>query len=249
MDLECGYLDMVREMRADRMGSTNRGSPVHPDALKRRGRHTVGPGDCGFTLLETMLALSVALVGVFGIGGVIYIASATSKNQGTETTRATIYAQDKMEKLLSLASVPVSGVTTASFADCTQPVSTQQTSYPDCNTTGINSAGWVTGLLAGGAISPLQNSCPSSGASTGYMDFMDASGNQLTATSCSTATSSGFSYVRMWQISDSNLFGSTPALKQITVAVYSLAVINTTSAGAATPAALVILTSYVSDPD
>lgn len=222
---------------------------LRSDAVKVAGRSVLCADDRGVTLLETMLALAVAVVGAFGIGSVIYIASATTKNQGTETTRATIYAQDKMEKLLSLASVPVSGVTTASFSNCTQPTATQQTSYPDCNATGINAAGWVTGLLAGGAISPLQDSCPSSGTSVGYMDFLDASGNQLTATSCSAATASGFSYVRMWQISSSNPFGSTPALKQITVAVYSLAAINTTSTGVGNQTALVVLTSYVSDPD
>lgn len=187
-----------------------------------------------------MLAVTVAVVGAFGICSVIYVATATTKNQGTETTRATIYAQDKMEKLLSLASIPVAGVTTASFTNCTQAASTQQTSYPDCNATGIS---------AGGATSPLQSSCPSSGASVGYVDFIDASGNQLTGTGCSAATTNGFSYVRMWQISDSNLFGTTPALKQITVAVYSLAVINTTRGGSPSSSPLIVLTSYVSDPD
>ncbi|HEV2378485.1 MAG TPA: hypothetical protein VG206_01665 [Terriglobia bacterium] len=217
-----------------------------PRGLSRSG---IRADERGLTLIETMLAVTVAVVGAFGISSVIYVATATTKNQGTETTRATIYAQDKMEKLLSLASVPVAGVTTASFTNCTQAASTQQASYPDCNATGITAGGWVTGLLAGGATSPLQSSCPSSGASVGYVDFIDASGNQLTGTSCSAATTNGFSYVRMWQISDSNPFGTTPALKQITVAVYSLAVINTTNGGSPSSSPLIVLTSYVSDPD
>lgn len=204
--------------------------------------------DRGVTLLETMLAVTVALIGVFGVGSVIYLATATTKNQGTEVTRATIYAQDKMEKLLSLASVPVAGVTTASFGNCTQSATTQQASYPDCNTSGISAAGWATGLLAGGAISPLQNSCPSGG-SVGYTDFLDASGNQLTGSGCAAVIGNGFSYERMWQISDANTFGSSPALKQITVAVYSLNVVNTTVPSTTPAAPLVVLTSYVSDPD
>jgi hypothetical protein len=81
------------------------------------------------------------------------------------------------------------------------------------------------------------------------MDFIDASGNQLLNTSCSAAIANGFSYVRMWQISDANLFGVTPALKQITVAVYSLAAINTTGAAEGNRSPLVVLTSYVSDPN
>ncbi|HEV2177719.1 MAG TPA: hypothetical protein VGW33_11040 [Terriglobia bacterium] len=200
--------------------------------------------DRGVTLLETMLAVLVAIIGAFAIGSVIFVATATTKNEGTETTRATIYAQDKMEKLLSLSAVPVSGVTTAGFANCTQPASTQFSSYPDCNTTGISASGWATGLLAGGATSPLQNGCPS-GSSVGYMDFLDASGSQLTGSGCSAATASGFAYVRMWQIQDANTFGSTPALKEISVAVYSLAALGTSAA----PKPIVVLTSFVSDPD
>jgi Tfp pilus assembly protein PilV len=203
--------------------------------------------DRGVTLIETMFAVALCLIGVFGVGNVIYVATAANKNQGTETTRATIYAQDKIEKLLSLASVPVSGVTTASFSNCTQPASTQLASYADCNTTGITASGWATGLLAGGAISPLPTSCGS--ALAGYTDYLDASGNKLTGASCSSATANGFSYVRMWQISDVNTFGSTPALKQITVAVYSMSAVDTAISSSHSAVPLAVLTSYVSDPN
>lgn len=203
--------------------------------------------DHGVTLIETMFAVALCLVGVFGIGNVIYVATAASKNQGTETTRATIYAQDKIEKLLSLASVPVTGVTTASFSNCTQPASTQLASYADCNTTGITASGWATGLLAGGAISPLPTSCGS--ATAGYTDYLDASGNQLTGSSCSAATANGFSYVRLWQITDANTFGTTPALKQITVAVYSMSAVNTAISASTSAAPLAVLSSYISDPN
>ena len=248
MELDCGDRPVVLEVGADLMIRGRSKSLLQPDGPARSTARSLQLDDRGVTLLETMLAMAVAFVGVFAIASVIYVATATTKNQGTETTRATIYAQDKMEKLLSLASVPVPGVTTASFSNCSQSASTQQTSYPDCNTTGINSAGWVTGLLAGGAISPYQSSCPS-GASVGYMDFLDASGNQITGTSCSSIMSNGFSYLRMWQISGPNSFGSSPALTQITVAVYSQNAVNTTIASTHTPSPLVVITSYVSDPD
>ncbi len=219
--------------------------------LLRLDRKGVIPDDCGVSLIETLLAVTIAVIGAFGMGSVIYVATAATKNQGTETTRATIYAQDKVEKLLSLASVPVPGATTASFGNCIQSSSTQFALSPsdDCNTTGIDASGWSTGLLAGGAITPAQLSCPSSGASLGYMDFLDASGNQLTGASCSAATGSGFSYVRMWQIADANPFGASPALKQITVAVYSLSVVNVTVPNPSGPSPKIILTSYVSDPN
>jgi hypothetical protein len=205
------------------------------------------PNDRGVTLIETMFAVALCLIGVFGVGNVIYVATASNKNQGTETTRATIYAQDKIEKLLSLASVAVSGVTTANFSNCTQPASTQLASYSDCNTTGINASGWATGLLAGGAISPLPTSCGS--ATAGYTDYLDASGTQLTGAGCSSTTANGFSYVRLWQISDLNTFGTNPGLKQITVAVYSMSAVNTAISASTTATPLAVLTSYVSNPN
>lgn len=228
---------------------SNRHEPAAVSRAIARGLRAPDGGvdDRGVTLIETMFAVALCLIGVFGVGNVIYVATAASKNQGTETTRATIYAQDKMEKLLSLASVPVSGVTNASFSNCTQPASTQLASYADCNTTGITSGGWATGLLAGGAISPLPTSCGS--ATAGYTDYLDASGTQLTGASCSSATANGFSYVRLWQISDANTFGTTPALKQITVAVYSLPAVNTAISASSSPTPLAVLTSYVSDPN
>jgi len=206
--------------------------------MKMRGEES------GVTLIEAILATLVATIAVSAICGTVFMATVGTKNQGTETTRAGIYAQDKMEKLLSLASIPVSG-TTASFGNCTQPLSTQQASYPDCNITGIADTGWYTGLLAGGSISPLQQSCPSSGSNVGYMDFLDQNGNQLTGASCSASlTSQTVGYIRQWQIVDQNTFGTTPALKQITVAVYSLLAVNTNNTRP-----IVILTGYVSDPD
>ena len=66
----------------------------------------------GVTLIETLIAVLIAVVGVVSVGGLIFQATVTKKNQGTEVTRATIYAQDKMEKLLSL-----------DFTNCTQTAS------------------------------------------------------------------------------------------------------------------------------
>ncbi len=202
--------------------------------------------DRGVTLVETMIAVLIALIGVFGLGSLVFQASATSKNQGTETTRAVIYAQDKIEGLLALASVPtVAGQ--PDFATCIQAVSLQPAI---CNTSGVTSAAnWTTGLLAGGSITPLQLSCPSSGANVGYMDFLDSSGCQMDAcaspaTSLCGNPSPTASYIRQWQIADSNTFGSNPALKQITVAVYSLSAVNTNGGKP-----VVVVTTQVSNPN
>ncbi len=192
----------------------------------------------GVTLIETMIAVLIALLGCFSLGSLVFMASATSKNQGTETTRAVIYAQDKIEGLLDLSSIPVSGG--PDFATCTGTAASQPAV---CNTTGVTSVtSWTYGLLAGGSISPLQLTCPSSGSNVGYMDFLDASGVQFDR--CAAGSTTVPAYIRQWQISDANTFGTTPALKQITVAVYSLSAVNTNGGKP-----VVILTSEVSNPN
>jgi Tfp pilus assembly protein PilV len=223
-------------------------SPAAPRRLRSNGSGDptvhLGGDERGVTLIETMIAAAVAVVAVLAISNTIFVATVATKNQGTETTRATICAQDKTEKLLALASVPTTA-TTAGFSNCTQPTATQQASYPDCDVTGITAAGWATGLLAGGSTSPLQMSCPASGSNIGYTDFLDQNGNQLTGAGCSAALSGKWTgYIRQWQITDADTFGATPALKQITVAVYSLQSVNTNNTR---PIAMV--TTYVSDPD
>ena len=96
--------------------------------------------------------------------------------------------------------------------------------------------------MAGGALAPMQINCPGSGASVGYVDYLDINGNQLTATSCS-GLATPTAYIRMWQITDVGATGG-PALKQITVAVWSQAAI---SQGGRKP--VVLLTSYMSNPN
>jgi len=154
----------------------------------------------GLSLLETLVAVTIAAIGAFSMGAVAFLATTTTKNQGTETTRATIYAQDKIEGLMSLAAIASSG-TTKSWTNCTQTNATQQATYPACNTSGISAANWYTGLLAGGQTGPLQTSCPSAGGtSLGYMDFLDVYGNQITATTCAAAytNTTNIGYIRQW---------------------------------------------------
>jgi len=190
----------------------------------------------GVTLIETMVAILVALVGVFGLGSLVFDATVVNKNQGAEKTRATVYAQDKMEKLLSL-----------DFLSCTQAASSQPTT---CNTTGITGSGWTSGLLAGGPLSssqvtgpPVAVNCPAApGAAIGYTDFLDINGQQLTG-ACSGAAS-GVSYVREWTITDLTPPTGGPSLKAISVAVYSLSGI-----GSEGGKPIVLVTSVLSNPN
>lgn len=188
----------------------------------------------GVSLVETMIAVLIALVGVFSLGGVIFQASATSKNQGTEVTRATIYSQDKAEKMLSL-----------DFSTCNQAAGLQPTG---CNSTGITASGWTQGLLAGGQLSPMQTTCPTSGASVGYVDYLDARGIQITGTSCSAIASAVSSYIRQWEIADVVADAVGPphvvGLKRVTVAVYSQAAIRAVGGKP-----IVLVTSLLSNPN
>lgn len=190
-------------------------------------------GERGVSLIETLIAVLIAVIGLFSVGGLIFQGTVTNKNQGTEVTRATIYAQDKMEKLLSL-----------DFGNCSEPASSQPSS---CNTTDIDATGWTQGLVAGGAVGPLQAICPTSGASLGYVDFLDSNGIQLPgatpATSCSAVAPSNIAYVRMWQVTDLSSTGGPP-IKQISVGVYARSAMNT---GSGKP--VVLLTSLLSNPN
>ena len=190
--------------------------------------------DRGVSLIETMIAVVIALVGVFSLGQVVFLSMVQDKNQGSEVTRATIYAQDKMEKLLSL-----------DFASCTLAASSQPAT---CNTTNIGASGWTQGLLQGGQTGPpLVASCPTTGASIGYIDFLDANGIQVPgatpATSCSAMASNPVAYIRMWQVTDMASTGG-PAIKKVAVSVYAQSAV---SAPGGKP--IVQVTSYLSNPN
>jgi hypothetical protein len=205
------------------------------------------PKNRGVSLIETMIAVLVAMIAIVSLGNVVFQATATNKNQGTETTRAVVYAQDKIEKLLSI------GATAAGWTACTQSASTQyaQTGQP-CNMTGVSDSGWTVGLLQGGPISssaitttPVAPDCP--GVPTvdkGYVDFLNANGLQIGGT-CSSITGTQIAYIREWSIVDVTTgFTGGAAMKRITVAVYSNLGVNT---GGGKP--IVVLTSALSNPN
>ncbi len=172
--------------------------------------------DRGVTLVETLMAMSIAMIAVAGLGGAIVTSLVQNKNQGAETTIATTLARDKMEQLLGL-----------NFGDTTT------------NATGVTDAGWGTGLSAGGTLTQV-TACPTSGPAVGYTDFVDTFGNQI-GVAC--AAVSNFSYVRQWTIANTVASAAGPpqvfGLKRITVVVYSLAGVN---GGGQAP--FVVMTSY-----
>ncbi len=108
----------------------------------------------GSTLIETMIAAVVLVVGVLSLAGTLAVASNDNWNRGDRATRTTEYAEDKMEQLMSL-----------SFTDTASNTAV----YPPTTTGG-------TGLSTGGGVTP-------GSPVTGYVDYVDDTGTQQTSAS------------------------------------------------------------------
>jgi hypothetical protein len=135
----------------------------------------------GTTLIETVVAGGILCILMAGLLGLIAVSTRVTENQGHLAARTTEYAQDKVEQLMSL-----------SFSNL----------YSDTRTFPAAVSGG-TGLQAGGSSDP---SSPVSG----YVDWLNASGDLLTASG--TTAPSGWFYKRVWQVTDVNSH-----LKKITV--------------------------------
>jgi len=155
-------------------------------------------GETGLALLETVMSLAILLVVSTGILSLGSIAMTITENQGHLMARTAEYSQDKMEQLLALK-----------FCDATSDTTVLPTS----------SSG---GQGLGGCAAPLNNNGTGSGGSSnpatpvaGYVDYLDSSGNLLTATTGGGAPA-GWKYMRVWQISSAN---AANTVKEITVTV------------------------------
>ena len=126
---------------------------------------------CGVTLIETMIAAIVLLVGVCGILNLFTVAVSQNSRQGDTATRTTVYGQDKMEQLLAL-----------SFNDATS----NTTVYPTVSTGGSGLGGTMAGSATAGGITPASPV-------TNYVDYLDAGAQQT--------SSAGASFMRQWTIS------------------------------------------------
>jgi type II secretory pathway pseudopilin PulG len=117
-----------------------------PDAARTR------TGTAGFSLLETVFALSILLVVALGLLPLGVIATTNTENQGHLMARTTEYAQDKMEQLLAL-----------SYGDVTSDTRV----FPATDTGG-------SGLAIGGSsdpASPVAN----------YVDYLDVNGTLISS--------------------------------------------------------------------
>jgi hypothetical protein len=101
-------------------------------------------------LIETLVATSLLLVVIAGLGSMGIIGTMTSENQGHLAARTTEYAQDKMEQLLVLA-----------WGDITSDTRV----FPAAAAGG-------TGLADGGSVNPAAPVA-------GYADYLDRSGTLI----------------------------------------------------------------------
>ena len=104
----------------------------------------------GFSLLETVMALSLLLVVSLGLLPLGIIATTTTENQGHLMARTTEYAQDKMEQLMAL-----------SYGDSTSDTRV----FPASDTGG-------TGLTIGGSSNPDTPVAL-------YVDYLDINGSLI----------------------------------------------------------------------
>jgi len=106
----------------------------------------------GFSLIESMFAITLLTIVALGILPLGMLASATTENQGHLVARATEYAQDKLEQLLALT-----------FPDTTSDTRV----FPAADTGG-------SGLTVGGSSNPDAPVAL-------YVDYLDVHGSLLAA--------------------------------------------------------------------
>jgi len=149
--------------------------------------------EAGTTLIETMIACAILVVGMAGAMGLTSMAMSITENQGHLSARTTEYAVDKMEQLLELT-----------YGDA----QSNTTFFPSVNAGGTGLGG---NLAVGASVGSSNPAAPV----VGYADYLDANGNVLCTpgTPCGAAPPATWYYKRVWQV-------SVPSanLKQITVA-------------------------------
>ena len=133
----------------------------------------------GFSLLETLVAVSVFAVGISALAQLIVLA--THLNQRSKAvTLATLLAQEKIEQLRALAwGVDVLGLAVTDLSSDTAVV-------PEAGSGG-------TGLGPSPENSLAVNA-------DGYCDFADASGRLLSGAGPALAVPAGAAFIRRWSV-------------------------------------------------
>jgi Tfp pilus assembly protein PilV len=125
----------------------------------------------GVTLIETMFAAIVLIIGVTGVMALFAVSISQNAGQGDVATRTAVYGQDKLEQLMEL-----------NFNDA----ASDTTQYPTASSGGTGLGGTMAGSATVGGISPASPV-------TSYVDYLDAGAQQTSST--------GANYMRQWTIS------------------------------------------------
>jgi Tfp pilus assembly protein PilV len=137
---------------------------TYKQRFRRRSRER------GVTLIETVIASAVLLIGIGGVLGMFTVAVSQDSSRGDTATRTAVFSQDKMEQLLAL-----------NFNDS----SANTTVYPTATTGGTGLGGVMAGSATVGGINPASPV-------TSYVDYLDNGAQQTTA--------AGANFMRQWKI-------------------------------------------------
>ena len=133
--------------------------------MRMKRMHSVPEGrprESGISLIETMIATVLIMVGLMAVLGLFAASMAHNQAHGDLASRATTYGQTKMEELLALQ-----------FADAT----TNTTVWP-YTTTGTGNTGLCGNLAANATCGGLNPASPLAG----YVDYLDYQGTPIAAT-------------------------------------------------------------------
>lgn len=148
----------------------------------------------GISLLETLIAAVVLIIGIGGVMSLFAVGASKNVSQGTQASRCTEYAQDKMEQLMALQ-----------FNDTTSDTRNI-----------ITAASGGSGLAPGGVPYPNSPAANIPTAGSLYFDYI----SEVPGSGAVISTSaSGASYLRQWTIvanaTDSNIVTITVWVKSL----------------------------------
>ena len=172
-------------------------SPTRTSAI-RKGRSQIGS-----SLLEAVIASALVITVAAGVMTLTVTALTATENQGHLEARTAEYAQDKIEQLMALG-----------YCDA----SSNTTHVPTVATGGTGLAGCPVPLASPATGTGLGGSSNVSSPVSGYVDYLDNSGNLLTSNGG--AQPAGAYYIRAWQISAGP--GGVTSMKQIAVTTQAL---------------------------
>ncbi len=147
--------------------------------------------ESGIGLIETLLAMVILAVGISAMMGLFAVSSTYNHEQGNVGSRASGFAEAKMEELLSLA-----------FTDS----ATNTAVWPPAGAGGTGLCGTLGANASCGGVDPATQL-------NSYVDYLDFQGTRVSATAVDANGQLRQFYVRQWMIQAD----ATGNLKTITV--------------------------------